>query len=115
VVSFLKASGVRGIAQRSDWPKYTEEEPEVYKREDLDKFFAARDDEERMWFEFFLMTGMREQEVMHATWSDVNLARAVVAVRYKPELRLLSEDLQGPRDPHTQQAGAVAQEMESQD
>jgi integrase/recombinase XerD len=85
VVSFLKASGVRGLAVKGDWPKYVEDEPEVYEREDLDKFFAACDGEERMWFEFFLMTGMREQEVMHATWPDVNLARAVVAVRYKPE------------------------------
>ncbi len=85
VVSFLKASGVRGLAGRGDWPKYTEEEPEVYEREDLDKFFAACDDEERLWFEFFLMTGMREQEVMHTKWPDVNLARSIVTVRHKPE------------------------------
>jgi hypothetical protein len=26
--------------------------------------FAACSDEERLWYEFFLMTGMREQEVM---------------------------------------------------
>jgi hypothetical protein len=32
----------------------------VYEREDLDTLFAACDQQERLWFEFFLMTGMRE-------------------------------------------------------
>jgi integrase/recombinase XerD len=31
------------------------------------------------------MTGLREQEMMYCTWSEVNLARGVVTVRYKPE------------------------------
>ena len=31
------------------------------------------------------MTGMREQEVMHCAWPDVNLTRSTVTVRYKPE------------------------------
>ncbi len=35
--------------------------------------------------EFFLMTGMREQEVMHCSWADVNLSRSTITVRYKPE------------------------------
>jgi hypothetical protein len=60
---FLKAQGIRGIAQKNDWPRYMEKEPEVYEREDLDTLFAACDVQERLWFEFFLMTGMREQEV----------------------------------------------------
>ena len=62
-----------------------EEEPEVYEREDLDTLFAACDAQQRLGFEFFLMTGMREQEVMHCSWEDINLARATVTVRYKPE------------------------------
>ncbi|MGA7929459.1 MAG: phage integrase SAM-like domain-containing protein [Candidatus Sulfotelmatobacter sp.] len=37
VMSFLKAQGIRGIAHKNDWPRYVEEEPEVYEREDLDK------------------------------------------------------------------------------
>jgi integrase/recombinase XerD len=45
----------------------------------------ACDATERLWFEFFLMTGMREQEVMHCSWEDVNLSRGTVTVRYKPE------------------------------
>jgi integrase len=85
VMSFLKTQGVRGLVSKNDWPRYVEEEPEVYEKEDLDTLFNACTATERLWFEFFLMTGMREQEVMHCTWEDINLSRATVTVRYKPE------------------------------
>jgi len=85
VMTFLKANGIRGLAGKNDWPRYVEEEPEVYEREDLDTLFAACDEQERLWFEFFLMTGMREQEVMHCSWDDINLSPGTVTVRYKPE------------------------------
>jgi integrase/recombinase XerD len=85
VMSFLKAQGISGIVKRGDWPKYTEEEPEAYDKSELDKLFAACDAEERLWFEFFLMTGMREQEVMHAEWQDVNFKESTVTVRSKPQ------------------------------
>jgi len=85
VMTFLKAQGIRGLAQKNDWPRYVEEEPEIYEREELDTLFAACEERERLWFEFFLMTGMREQEVMHSGWPDINLTRSTVTVRYKPE------------------------------
>jgi integrase/recombinase XerD len=85
VMTFLKAQGVRGLIGKNDWPRFVEEEPEVYEREETQALFTACDAEERLWFEFFLMTGMREQEVMYCTWDDVNLARHTVTVRYKPE------------------------------
>ena len=85
VMSFLKANGIRGLVKKNDWPRYTEEEPEVYEREELDTLFAVCDAEERLWYEFFLMTGEREQEVMHTYWSDVNFAAATVRVSHKPD------------------------------
>ena len=85
VMTFLKAQGVRGLVGKNDWPRFTEEEPEIYEPEELDKLFAACDGEERLWFEFFLMTGMREHEVMDAYWSDVNFSHATVRVSHKPD------------------------------
>jgi integrase len=85
VMSFLKAQGFRGLVGKNDWPRFVEEEPEVYEREELDTLFAVCDQREKLWFEFFLMTGMREQEVMHCSWDDINLTRGTVTVRYKPE------------------------------
>jgi integrase/recombinase XerD len=85
VMTFLKAQGIRGLVGKNDWPRFVEEEPEVYEKEELEKLFNACDAAERLWYEFFLMTGMREQEVMHCSWEDINLSRSTVTVRYKPE------------------------------
>jgi len=85
LMTFLKAHDIRGLAKKNDWPSYVEEEPEVYEQHELDKLFAACDQDERLWFEFFLMTGMREQEVMHVFWSDVNFPSATVRVSHKAE------------------------------
>jgi integrase/recombinase XerD len=85
VMSFLKAQGIRGLVGKNDWPRYTEEEPEIYEQEELDKLFESCDAEERLWYEFFLMTGMREQEVMYTYWSDVKLTHATVCVSHKPD------------------------------
>ena len=85
LMTFLKANGIRGLVGKNDWPRYTEEEPEMYEQAELDKLFKACDDQERLWFEFFLMTGMREQEVMYAYWSDVNFTASTVRVSHKPD------------------------------
>jgi integrase/recombinase XerD len=85
VMSFLKANGIRGLAKKNDWPRYTEEEPEIYEDEELDTLFAACDAEERLWYEFFLMTGEREQEVMYTYWSDINFKASTVRVSHKPD------------------------------
>lgn len=99
VMSFLKMNDVRGLVKKNDWPRYTEDEPEVYDRAELDKFFAACDAAERLCFEFFLMTGLREQEVMYATWDDVNLSRGAVVVRYKPEYGFSPKNYKGREIP----------------
>jgi integrase len=85
LMSFLKAQGVRGLVGKNDWPRFTEEEPEIYEKKELDKLFAACDGEERLWYEFYLMTGMREQEVMYTYWDDVNFAACTVRVSHKPD------------------------------
>src|SRR5215472_9582234 len=85
VMAFLKAHGVRGLVAKNDWPRFVEQEPEVYEQEELDKLWAVCSEDERLWYEFFLMTGMREQEVMHVSLADVNISRSTVTVRYKPE------------------------------
>jgi integrase len=85
VMTFLKAHGIRGLVGKNDWPRFTEEEPEIYEQEELDTLFAKCDPEERLWYEFFLMTGEREQEVMYTYWSDVNLTASTVRVSHKPD------------------------------
>jgi integrase/recombinase XerD len=85
VMTFLKAQGIRGLAGKNDWPRYTEEEPEIYEQEEIDKLFAECDVDERLRYQFFLMTGMREQEVMYTYWSDINFTASTVRVSHKPD------------------------------
>ena len=47
-MSFLKANGIRGLVKKKDWPRYTEEEPEMYEPDELDKLFKSCDAEERL-------------------------------------------------------------------
>ena len=85
MMTFLKAHGIRGLVGKTDWPRFVEEEPEIYEQSELDTLFGACDAEERLWFEFFLMTGMREQEVMYTYWRDVNFPARTVRVAHKPD------------------------------
>ena len=93
-MTFLKAQGIRGLVGKNDWPRFVEEEPEVYEKEELDTLFAKCDAKERLWFEFFLMTGMREQEVMHCSWADINLARGTVTRAVQARIWVQPEELQ---------------------
>jgi integrase/recombinase XerD len=85
VVSFLRASGIRGLAARGDFPRYTEQEPEIYTKEERARFFSKCDPTERLCFNFFLKTGERNQEVMYTCWPDIDFNQGIVRVRAKPQ------------------------------
>jgi len=85
VVSFLKAQGVTKLVAKEDWPRYTQTEPEIYEREELDPLFAACTEEERLWFELLLVSGLREQELIFLYWRDINFAANTVRVTHKPD------------------------------
>jgi len=60
-----KQLGLKAHSLRTEMiASLTEEEPEMYETEELGKLFAACDAKRRQWCEFFLMTGIREQELM---------------------------------------------------
>jgi integrase len=84
VMSFLKHNEVKPKIKPHDWPKFVEEEPEIYDQETLDKFFAACDADELLLFEFFLQTGMREQEVIYAADRCVDFVNCTISVRHNP-------------------------------
>lgn len=86
IMSFLKSRKIRDLVGKNDWPRFTEEKPEIYEQAQLDALSAVSDAQGRLWWDFFLMTGMREQEVMHCAWSDVDLTGAIVKVTHKPDL-----------------------------
>lgn len=53
------------------------------RREHVSNPFSC-DEEERVYFKFFLMTGMREQEVIYTFWENINVKQGVVTVTAKP-------------------------------
>ena len=86
VCSFLKqqkiiVSGPNGLISKNDWPVYTEEEVSVYTDEELKKFFETCNETEKLWFKFFYVTAMREQEVMYVSWSDIDFEQKSITVR----------------------------------
>ena len=87
VMTFLKHYDITGktLKIRShDWPKFVEEMPEIYEQEILDKFFAECDADELLLFEYFRMSGMREQEVIYATDRCLDFSANTVSVRHNP-------------------------------
>lgn len=80
---FLKTYNMENLIHKSDWPRFTQEEPEVYSKDQLDQFFAHCSPYETVLFKFFLMTGFRESEVMHCNIKDINLMDNTVGVSYK--------------------------------
>jgi len=85
VLQLLKENKLTGIITKRDRPRYVEAEPEVYSREEIDAFLAACDPFQRTLFEFFWMTGFREQEVEAVTWKDIDFKEQVARVTAKPK------------------------------
>jgi len=92
IKTFLRAQGIVGLLKSGDMPAYDEPEVEAYDADQLEKLFAAAEPEERLLFDFFLKTGFREQEVMFASWKNVDFRGKVVKVRSKPDLGFRIKD-----------------------
>jgi integrase len=84
LLSFLKANDVKVVALK-DAPDYVEHEIRVYTQADLDALLAACTPDERLLFEFFLYTGCREGEVMHAEWNDLIDDCRILLIREKKQ------------------------------
>lgn len=69
---FKKETGVEYASELVSIPKPVSSRPKAYSNEDIDTMWANMDGEEDLRYLFFLTTGCREQEVMHATWDDID-------------------------------------------
>ncbi len=88
LMSLLRRNGVtRSLkVSKAHIPKINERMPRVYSEATLKRLFAAANGEERMLFEFFLGLGMREREVMHAAYGDIDWTRQTYRVSEKPDV-----------------------------
>jgi len=86
VAQFFKRQGRGGITRGLQLPERITPLPREYRTADLSKFFKAAYDNEKALFSTFLLTGLRELEVVHLFWTDVSFELQTVRVTAKPEL-----------------------------
>ncbi len=92
LMTFLKANKIPRLVTAKDWPKYTEQEVDVYEAEELTKLFKHCKVAERTLFRFFLGSAGREQEVAFTAWTNLDLKNGLWHVRAKPELGFRPKD-----------------------
>ena len=86
VLSFLRFAGVPDTAIPKSAPRYEKTLPETYTKEELDAFFGSLTDPQHvLTFTLAWKAGLREQELMHVQWQDVNFTAKTLLVRSKPE------------------------------
>jgi integrase len=86
VAQFFKRQGRGGITRGLQLPERITPLPREYRTADLAKFFNAAYDSDRVLFSTFLLTGLRELEVVHLFWSDISFELQTVRVTAKPDL-----------------------------
>lgn len=92
VLTFLRKQGFKDIIHPSDLPKYTEKIIKAYSAEQLKTLFEHADAEDKILFHFFLGSGCRDNEVVHAHWEDVDFTAKTYDVREKPAMRFQPKD-----------------------
>jgi len=84
VSQLLKANGITKLLHNRDWPEYVEPIRPMYEDEDIQALFKACDADERVLYLSYLLTGLRDKEVRHLTWRDIDFRTHVVRVTRKP-------------------------------
>jgi integrase/recombinase XerD len=94
VTFFLTANGVTGLFNKGEKPKFTKKKPERYTPGQLEALYAASHPDERLLWQFFAKTGMREHEVACAMYSDIGYTSKTKTIRIsdKPSLDFHPKD-----------------------
>jgi integrase len=87
------------IEARVDLPKVPTKTAVKFPQEVLTKLFAAMDEEEKFRYNFFIETACREQEVMYASWGDIDFGAKEYTVQAKPDVGFEPKDHETRRIP----------------
>jgi integrase/recombinase XerD len=87
VLSLLKKNGIKtDFSMADDLQPFQEVIAVPYSDDQLDRLFAAMDQEEQARYKFFLGTGCRDKEVTYAAWDDIDFDKKTYHVRAKPDV-----------------------------
>jgi integrase/recombinase XerD len=84
VSQLLKANGITKLLHNRDWPEYVEPIRPMYEEEEIQSLLGACDKDERVLYLCYLLTGLRDKEMRHLTWRDIDFRTQVVRVTGKP-------------------------------
>lgn len=85
VSQLLKSHGITKLLSNRDWPDYVEPIRSIYESKEIQKLLKACNARERILYLTYLLTGLRDKEVWHLTWRDVDFRTQVVRVTRKPQ------------------------------
>jgi integrase/recombinase XerD len=67
-----------------DWPDYVEPIRSIYEPEEIQSLLKACDQEQRVLYLCYLLTGLRDKEMRYLTWRDIGFRTQVIRVTRKP-------------------------------
>ena len=73
MLNAMRSQGAVIEMRKGDWPKTVDKKIEIYQPEELKRFFAVCDSDQRLVFQVFLCTGFREREVSTLAWVGYSL------------------------------------------
>jgi integrase/recombinase XerD len=88
VTFFLAANGVTGLFNKGEKPKFTKKKPERYTPGQLEALYAASRPDDKLLWQFFAKTGMREHEVACAMYSDIGYTSMTKTIRVTDKVNL---------------------------
>jgi len=87
VLTFLAAQGVPKLVSKNDRPRFVDQEVEIYEDHELLRLHSVCSLYHSTQYDFYLMSGFREQETMHVQWENIRFNSNVVEMRWKPLAR----------------------------
>src|ERR1051325_8760701 len=88
----VKETGVEYASKLVSVAKPVKQKPRAYSDAEIKKLFEAMSEEEWERYAFFLSTGCREQEVMYATWDEIDFARKTYKVEGKDDVNFVPKN-----------------------
>jgi integrase len=91
MIIFLKGVGIHLNIPVKQYGKPPKRKPQAYTREQLDALFLIATAEEGLLFKSYFYSGMRNKELAHLTYGDIDFKHSVWWVQPKDDWRVKSE------------------------
>jgi hypothetical protein len=78
LLTFLAAQGVPKLLSKNDRPRFVDQEVEIYEDQQLLTPHSVCPLYHSTQYDFYLMSGFREQETMHVQWENTRSARKTI-------------------------------------